>query len=1054
MNRSLRLHFRLAWPTGLLLGLCCALLVGAADRAGWLNAVQRGALDALFQARGARSPDPRITILVADDATVAQVGHWPLPRRLYADVVRRLDRAGARTIAFDILFSVPSYSAGTHAAAADDADLARACSASGRVVQAAVFHVPLVYNPALPSSLTSDKRTPPARFAVTDHGARCRSATWVSSALPELQDSAPALGHVNVFPEADGTLRRIPLIRYRGRIYPSLALAAATHFLHLSPHDVSAERDALRLNPPADGPDRAPRTVPLDDNGEAWVNWAGGNDTFPTYNFNQLLTGKVPAVALRDRVVLVGITAAGAFELRSTPFSPVQPAVELQASALSDILSNRPLHELPLVAQAALLLLAALVAGLLVTPHRALGSLLWLLALEAVLWRGAVWLLGQHDIYVPVAAPMLAGLLTHAVATVLNYRQEWEANWRVDAAVTALARGGALMASGREREALMAVIRRCAREVLQARDVRVILQATPLQEAAAQETIPTGTTEVCAAPASVGRTRLPTLAAVAQRIMEAGQVVLWSARASSRVHHRERRLDTPARRRRPARAGSSPVPTTVLAPLDPLTEHLLGQLNGEINAAHQRLGTKPDHAFHTLLAAPLPTGPDALQKTGDRASRQRGILLAAGRRDGRAFSRRDAILLETLAEQAALALDNLEYYEVLRGRVDLANRDLRQAYQALAEERAKLAATIESSESALIITDEAARAVFINAASAGILLRATPRPGQNVAALLESQGLPEFARLFDEVRAQSATPRASAETTRLVQRSPQHPEARSVLTAQLTSLTSSDGRHLGAMLVVTDVTAQRELEQMKDDFVSYVAHELRSPLTAINGYAFLLRSGSARSRAAQREEMIAAIEAQCGRLDRMVSDLLEVSRLEPGREMQLERAEIDLVALCEHVLQDQRAAVAGLGLFSLEMHCDRQALLMEADAERLEQVLINLFSNAIKYSPDGGRVTLTLYESAESASEEVVLRVTDTGIGMTRQQLAQLFQKYYRTPEARARGIQGTGLGLHLVKHIVEAHGGRIEVSSEPGCGTSFTITLPKTAPGLARSDD
>ncbi len=110
------------------------------------------------------------------------------------------------------------------------------------------------------------------------------------------------------------------------------------------------------------------------------------------------------------------------------------------------------------------------------------------------------------------------------------------------------------------------------------------------------------------------------------------------------------------------------------------------------------------------------------------------------------------------------------------------------------------------------------------------------------------------------------------------------------------------------------------------------------------------------------------------------------------------------------------------------------------DPDRLEQVVTNLVSNAVKYSPDGGAVTVALEES----DADVVLRVADSGMGMTPEQQAHLFQRFYRTPEAQARGIQGTGLGLYLVKQLVEAHGGHIEVASEPGRGSIFTVSLPK----------
>jgi two-component system phosphate regulon sensor histidine kinase PhoR len=406
------------------------------------------------------------------------------------------------------------------------------------------------------------------------------------------------------------------------------------------------------------------------------------------------------------------------------------------------------------------------------------------------------------------------------------------------------------------------------------------------------------------------------------------------------------------------------------------------------------------------------------------------------------FSERDAILLETLAEQAALALENLEYYEILHSRVELANRNLREAYQALAEERAKLAAAIESNESALIICDELHRAVFINAATARVLKDAAPQIGESVPHVLEQCGLPEFARLFPGIH-DSESGKVTGETVRLLERDAQQGPARNILSAQLTSLTGRENLPMGTMLVVTDVTAQRELEQMKDDFVSYVAHELLSPLSTINGYASLLRSPDMNFGPGERESMFAGIEYQCDRLNRMVWDLLDLSRMEPQPRIPLEFHEIDLVALGEQVIRNQVAALPDPPVHTLKLVAEEKPILAEVDPDRMEQILINLVSNAVKYSPDGGTVTLALAEHGQNGKREVTFQVTDSGIGMTPDQVSRLFQKYYRTPEAQSRGIKGTGLGLHLTKRLIEAHGGRIEVESERGRGTTVTVTLP-----------
>ncbi|HEX8835186.1 MAG TPA: CHASE2 domain-containing protein, partial [Abditibacteriaceae bacterium] len=214
---------------GLLLGVLCALLLGAATGLGWMQGLERGTLDAMFRARGVRFPGPDIVLLVVDDETVARAGQWPLPRRYYADAVNTLSKAGVKAIAFDFLFSTSS------ASSPDDVAFIKACARSKRVVHAAAFHVPFLHSPTQPISARADVRPMPSHFSIEPKaapGAPARLAAWASSASPELRQSSPALGHVNVYPESDGALRRVPhLVRYRDGVYPSLALAVAAYSL-------------------------------------------------------------------------------------------------------------------------------------------------------------------------------------------------------------------------------------------------------------------------------------------------------------------------------------------------------------------------------------------------------------------------------------------------------------------------------------------------------------------------------------------------------------------------------------------------------------------------------------------------------------------------------------------------------------------------------------------------------------------------------------------------------------------------------------------------------
>jgi len=389
---------------GLLFGVLCVLLVSAGG--GLFSGLERGGFDSLLRARGNRYPSPQIIILMADDVTVTRFRRWPLPRHVYVSVVNRLAAAGVKTIAFDILFRVKSEFRDEDK---HNAELARACQKAGGVVQAAVFYG----EDSTDIIVSQPAAVLPDRFRVTDRGVVSKGSVWGTSAVPEILKSSAAIGHVNVFPERDGTLRKVPHVIRRGdSIYPSLSLAAAADFLDIPPNQIVAQGQEIRL---------AGRRIPLDENGEAWINWASGFKLYPTYSFTDLLDGNIPPERLKDRIVIIGTVAAGAYEKIPTPFSPNQPAVELQANALDDILMRRSLHEVPNSVRLAVLFAFPMLIGALGMRRSAATSALWTLGLCATLWGLAVFLIGNYNIYLPVGLPLFAGVLTCALT--IGYQQ-------------------------------------------------------------------------------------------------------------------------------------------------------------------------------------------------------------------------------------------------------------------------------------------------------------------------------------------------------------------------------------------------------------------------------------------------------------------------------------------------------------------------------------------------------------------------------------------------------------------------------------------------------
>ena len=252
---------------------------------------------------------------------------------------------------------------------------------------------------------------------------------------------------------------------------------------------------------------------------------------------------------------------------------------------------------------------------------------------------------------------------------------------------------------------------------------------------------------------------------------------------------------------------------------------------------------------------------------------------------------------------------------------------------------------------------------------------------------------------------------------------------------------AEDGTQFGAVLTARDVTAQRDFERQREEFLATAAHDLKNPLAAIKGHAQLLHRRATRDPERARDATgLATIEAQVEAMRRLIDQLLDTARRQMGKEVPLRREEVDLVELTERLVE-QYAVTTNQHAFRVQ-GAGQGALVGCWDADRLEQVLGNLLTNAIKYSPAGGTITVSLTREEDSAGDWAILEVRDQGVGIPAADLPRVFTRFHRARNVAGR-IPGLGIGLAGAQSTVGQHGGRISVESREGIGSAFTVRLP-----------
>ncbi|MCI0531715.1 MAG: phosphate regulon sensor histidine kinase PhoR [candidate division Zixibacteria bacterium] len=262
-----------------------------------------------------------------------------------------------------------------------------------------------------------------------------------------------------------------------------------------------------------------------------------------------------------------------------------------------------------------------------------------------------------------------------------------------------------------------------------------------------------------------------------------------------------------------------------------------------------------------------------------------------------------------------------------------------------------------------------------------------------------------------------------------------HPQER-ILQTEAMVFESGKGREAVAILVFHDITNLKRLEEIRRDFVANVSHELRTPLTSIKGYVEALQDGAINEKN-QAKEFLSIIWRHSERMNKLITDLLLLSQLE-AEGFPLRKEKFDIKSLIAEVV-DQFQQMARKKSVKLDYSVEGEIDSLYADRDRINQVLSNLIDNAIKYTPNGGKVQV----KARRQKLAVEISVRDTGSGIPSTDLPRIFERFYTVDKARSREMRGTGLGLSIVKHIVEAHQGRVWAESELGQGSTFYFYLP-----------
>ncbi len=932
--------------------VCVAILSGL----GRLRGTENMLLGVRFEIRATQPTTDDVLLLTLEKPLSTDGGAvtWPLDR--LADLVTRLDQAGAVIIGLDIS-GMPSSFAQTETDGADE--LAEAMRVHGRVV--------LPMNLAASGDPLLSRAGEIAQYACgPGELLRPESLDPGLLALPPavLIEAAAGIGANNVFPDTDAVVREAPLaVSWNGTVYP----AFWTELVRLS-DDLPA--GSLRVG---DGVARlGERVWPVTPSAEALINYRGGYQDFPRLPYHmafEMTTDQLRA-AVEGRIVIVGADLAPLTGYLRTPLAPRIPGVEVAAhvtdNLLGDDLLSRPCSS-PWVKYLATLAMALLTAWLVARTGPFSGLLMTGLLLAAVMVVGVGLFI--MSVYVPMAEMLLTVGLTGALIVANSAatvdRERVEAETRMRSRLQTIAGIGRLTNSNLDRDQLLVETLRWAEGEIGAEACSLLLM-------------------------DEGDRHLRFEVALGEK----GPML------------KDFRVEV----------GKGIAGTVALTGEPVIVDDVLSDPRWTTDIADAI-----EFNTRSILCVPM-----TLQ---DRVV---GVIELINKREG-TFTDQDVQLLTVIAHQAALFLETARLYRELSDRVDFANAELRDAHRRLALEMARISTLVDQMTDGVIATDASDRVViFNNAASKMLSIDGDQALGNPVLAVVDS---PELSSLF----AMPLSPLGGSYETEIIL----DEETGRTILAHIALIERPEEQAADKCAVFTDITHFKQLDQMKMDLISFVSHELKNPIASLQGACHMLTE-RVNTDDEKTLHLLHIARRQGRRMQYLVQDFLDLSRIEAGLRLDLSWMGIDdPEQLIENVFEMCRQRGAG---HTRTIEVAEDLGVFWADRPKIESVMINLIDNAHKYSPEGGTIAVRLFRR----EGEVIIEVQDEGVGIKPEDVGRLFHSFQRVNDDSYGRVSGTGVGLYVCKHIMEAHGGGIEVDSVWGEGSTFRAHFPHftAAPG------